>query len=169
MLRSKIHQQIEEKILNSYEHMYRIAYSYVRNEDDALDIVQDSAYKSLKNANSVKNEQYIETWIYRIVINCAIDFIRKNKNEIPSDISEHLDKNGTTDTYADFDTLQALDILNEKERAVIVLRFFEDKKLDEIAKILNININTTKALLYRSLKKLKIELEKGDMPYEKFC
>lgn len=168
MLRSKIRQQIEEKILASYENMYRIAYSHVRNEDDALDIVQDSAYKAIKYANSVKKEQYIDTWIYRIVINCAIDFIRKNKKEVLTDIPEELDTNGTTDTYTDFDTLEALDALTEKERAVIILRFFEDKKLDEIADILSMNANTTKSLLYRSLKKLKIELEKGEMPYEKF-
>lgn len=161
MLRNRIRQQIETAILNSYEKMYRIAYSYVRNEDDALDIVQDSAYKAMKCADSVKSEQYIETWLCRIVINCAIDFIRKAKREVLSDIPEDFDKTGTTDTYSDFDTLEALQVLNETERAIIVLRFFEDKKIDDIATILDLNVNTTKTLLYRSLKKLKIELEGG--------
>lgn len=166
---NKIRQKIEQIITERYESMYRMAYTYVRNEDDALDIVQDSAYKAIKYAESVKKEQYIETWIYRIVINSAIDFIKKNKREVLTDIPEELETNGNTDNYADFDTLQALKVLNEKERAVILLRFFEDKKLDEIAAILNINLSTTKSLLYRSLKKLRIELEKGEMMYEEFC
>lgn len=164
---TEIRQQIEKQLLSSYEAMYRIAYTYVRNVDDALDIVQDSAYKAIKYAKNVKKEEYIETWIFRIVINTSIDFIRKNKREILTDIPEELNHAGNTDQYQDFDTIQALNILNEKERAVIILRFFEDKRLEDIAGILNIKLSTTKSLLYRSLKKLKIELEREGIQYEK--
>lgn len=160
---SKIREQVEAKLLSSYESMYRIAYTYVRNEDDALDIVQTSAYKAIKNADSVKSEQYIETWIFKIVMNSAIDFIRKNKREMLTDIPEEITHSSTTDHYKDFDTLQALDVLNEKERTVILLRFFEDKKLEDIAHILKSNLSTTKSILYRSLKKLKMELEGGQV------
>jgi len=162
MKHNRIREQVEGKILNSYESMYRIAYTYVRNSDDALDIVQDSAYKAIKYAGSVKNEQYIETWIFKIVINSAIDFIKKNRREMPTDIPEELSHSGAIDHYEDFDTLQALDILSEKERTVILLRFFEDRKLEDIAHILKSNLSTTKSILYRSLKKLKIELEGGN-------
>lgn len=162
MSKSKIRKKIEEKILDSYESMYRIAFTYVKNVDDTLDIVQDSAYKAIKYSESVKKEQYIETWIYKIVINTAIDFMKRNKREILTEIPEELGHPSTLDTYKDFDMLQALDILNEKERAVILLRFFEDKKLEDIALILNMNLNTTKSLLYRSLKKLKVELNERD-------
>ena len=166
MSQNKIQQQVENKILESYESMYRIAFTYVKNADDALDVVQDSAYKAIKNAASVKKEQYIETWIYKIVINCAIDFLKKNKKEILTDIPEQLWHPSTTDSYQDFDTIEALDVLNEKERAIIILRFFEEKKLEEIAQILNMNLSPTKSLLYRSLKKLKIELKREELNYE---
>ena len=156
MSQNKIKQQVEDKILESYESMYRIAFTYVKNADDAMDVVQDSAYKAIKYAASVKKEQYIETWIYKIVINCAIDFIKKNQKEILTDIPEELE----------FDTIGALYILNEKERAIIILRFFEEKKLEEIARILNINLSTVKSMLYRSLKKLKVELKKEVFNYE---
>lgn len=166
MSQNKIQQQVENKILESYESMYRIAFTYVKNADDALDVVQDSAYKAIKNAASVKKEQYIETWIYKIVINCAIDFLKKNKKEILTDIPEQLWHPSATDSYQDFDTIEALDVLNEKERAIIILRFFEEKKLEEIAQILNMNLSTTKSILYRSLKKLKIELKREELNYE---
>lgn len=81
MSQNKIKQQVEDKILESYESMYRIAFTYVKNADDAMDVVQDSAYKAIKYAASVKKEQYIETWIYKIVINCAIDFIKKTRKK----------------------------------------------------------------------------------------
>lgn len=68
--------------------------------------------------------------------------------------------------YLDFDTIDALDVLNEKERAVVVLRYFEGRKLQEIADALEENLNTTKSLLYRSLKKLRVELTEGELCHE---
>ncbi|MEI3526183.1 MAG: sigma factor [Eubacteriales bacterium] len=47
--------------MDNYEAMYRLAYSYVRNEEDALDIVQESVYKAIKNAGKVQQEAYIRT------------------------------------------------------------------------------------------------------------
>ena len=53
----------------------------------------------------------------------------------------------------------ALDSLSKEDKAVVELRYFEDRKLEEIAEILNENVNTIKSRLYRSMKKLKIKLE----------
>lgn len=154
---------VEEQILSSYEELYRIAYTYVRNENDALDIVQESVYKAMKSADSIKDKTYIKTWLCRIVMNTAVDFIRKNKKEIAAEI---LFEEGTEDQYQDFDTIEALNILEEREKAVIILRYFEDRKIDEVAAVLNENVNTVKSILYRSLKKLKVEIGKGEEVYE---
>ena len=48
----------------------------------------------------------------------------------------------------------------------MILRYFEDKKLEDIAYILNANLSTVKSLLYRSLKKLKLEMVEGELQYE---
>lgn len=53
------------------------------------------------------------------------------------------------------DLMQALDSLPAQDKAVVILRFFEDKKLEEIADILEENVNTVKSRLYRSMKKLR--------------
>jgi len=50
-------------------------------------------------------------------------------------------------------------LLSEQDKAIVVMKFFEDKKLEEIADILNENISTIKSRLYRSMKKLRIRLE----------
>lgn len=163
MKQNRMIKLVEEQILSSYEELYRFAFTYVRNESDALDIVQESVYKAMKNAGAVKSEKYIKTWLCRVVMNTAIDFIRKNKKEVAVEI---LLEEGTEDKYADFDTIEALNILEEKEKAVIVLRYFEDRKIDEVAEVLNENVNTVKSILYRSLKKLKVELSKGEGAYE---
>ena len=158
-----LQQKVEDQILDNYEAMYRLAYTYVRNEEDALDIVQESVYKAIKNASKVQQESYIRTWLWRIVMNTALDLIRSRKQEVDL---EEAGETGKEDTYQDFDTLEALKILDEREKALVVLRFFEDRKLDEIAQILQENTNTVKTILYRSLKKLRIELTEGELHYE---
>lgn len=52
---------IEAQLIADYKKLYRLAYSYVHNENDALDIVQESAYKAIKNSHSLKNPQYVGT------------------------------------------------------------------------------------------------------------
>jgi RNA polymerase sigma-70 factor (ECF subfamily) len=65
---------------------------------------------------------------------------------------------GMVDNYEDFDLQKALEALPDKYRTVIVLRYFEDLKIEEIAEILNENINTVKTHLYKSLEKLRIHM-----------
>ncbi len=163
MKQEAIQKRVEEQILDSYEALYRLAFTYVHQEEDALDIVQESVYRAMKSAGQVKEERYIRTWLWRITMNTAIDFIRKNRRET---VVEEIRETGTQDQYQDFDTVEALEVLSEKEKAVVVLRFFEDRQIQEVAEILNENINTVKTILYRSLRKLKVELTKGDLSYE---
>ena len=81
----ELQKRVEEQVLDSYEAMYRLAYTYVRNEEDALDIVQESVYKAIKYSGRVRQEAHIRTWLWRIVMNTAVDFIRKNSREIATD------------------------------------------------------------------------------------
>ena len=65
----------------------------------------------------------------------------------------------TEDNCDKIDLRRALDALPEKDKAVVILRYFEDRKLEEIAAILEENVNTVKSRLYRSIKKLRDHLE----------
>lgn len=154
----KKEKQVKKYIVENKESLYRFAYSYVKNEDDALDIVHDAVCKSLININTLKNIDSIKPWIYQIVSNCAIDYIRKNKKYVT--ISDDLQEEKVVgyDTYEDIDLQEALERLPEKYKIVIVLRYFEDMKIGDIAQILNENENTIKTRLYNGLSKLKIDL-----------
>ena len=72
----------------------------------------------------------------------------------------------SVDEYEDIDLKRALKSMSNSDRAVIQLKYFEELKLDEIAKVLGENVSTIKSRLYRGLKKLKVELEKDDMKEE---
>ena len=116
----------------------------------------------MQYADSVKKEEYVETWLFRIVINCAMDFLSRKKREVSMDNPEYYIQGASWDSYEDMDLKRALDKLNSKERTIVLLRFFEDKKLEEIAEVLRLKTNTVKSILYRSIQKLEIEMTKGE-------
>lgn len=151
---------VEQIILNHYNKYYRLAYSYVHNDADASDIVQNGAYKALRSSQNLKRMEYAETWVYRIILNECFSFLNQSKEYS----YEKMEEEGTRqqvsveDKYINIDLKRALDDLNKRDKAVVILRYFEDRKLEEIAEILDENISTVKSRLYRSLRKLKTVL-----------
>ena len=126
---------VEEIILDNYNQYYRLAYSYVHNSDDAEDIVQNGAYKALRASASLRNKEYAKTWVYRIMLNEIFDFLRKPKMESYEARKEEsvIEDEHVEDTYADIDLQCALDALPAQEKVIVEMRYFEDKKLEEIA------------------------------------
>lgn len=146
------------------EDFYRLAYSYVKNQQDALDIVQDAIQKGLLALERLEQIDSMKSWFYKIVVRTAIDFLRKHKRVTVTD-DETLGylQSGEEDHYEDIDLHEALERLPVAYRTIIILRYFEDLKLDEIAKIVDENINTVKTRLYRGLKLLRVEITEGIM------
>ena len=144
--------------MDNKDSFYRIAYSYTKNEDDSLDIVHEAICKSLTKINGLKDITNIKPWFYKILVNTAIDYIRKNKKYVVIDNNELIDKQTYNDSYKDIDLHRALDILSDEYKSIIILRYFEDMKIEDISNILDENINTVKTRLYSALKKLKIEI-----------
>ena len=71
-------------LFQEYEQdIYRMAYIYVKNQNDALDVVQETAYRSFKSIGTLKEPRYFKTWLMRIAISCSLDILRKRKNVVP--------------------------------------------------------------------------------------
>lgn len=138
--------------------LYLLAYSYTKNEQDALDIVQDSIQKGWLALEKLTKHEQMKSWFYTILVRTAIDFLRKHKRiELIGD--DALMQLSESDTYRNLDLQQALHHLPIQLREVVVLRYFEDLKIEDIAHILTIPLSTAKSRLYKALKLLKIELE----------
>lgn len=148
--------KVIEYTLEYKESMYRLAYSYTRNEQDALDVVQESICKALTSLDSLKEIDYVKTWMYRIIVNTALDYLRKNKKYI---YQETLDEGCLYDTYENIDLKEALDKLEEPYQTIVKLRYFEDLQINEIAQVLEQNENTIKTRLYAALKKLRVKIK----------
>ena len=140
----------------SKEKFYRLAYCYVKQEQDALDILSEATYRGFLHLEKLEKPEYFDTWMSRIIINCAYDLLKKqNKYEL-SEPDDSLPAEPEPLSIDDrLDLYQALDTLPPAEKSLIILKYFEDRSFREIASILNIPESTVKTRLYRVIGKLK--------------
>lgn len=145
------------ELMQQYEQqLYRIAYSYMRNEHDALEAMQELTYRSFRNIRSIKEPQYIRTWLTRILINLCQDMLRKQKREIPIKqvVDQQLDYQSQQAT--EIEILDTLSSLSEEQRELIMMKYIEDRSNVDIAQSLNIPEGTVKSRLHYALRKLRL-------------
>ena len=149
------------ELFSKYENqMYRIAFLHVKNENDALDVMQEVAYRTFKNIKTVKNPEYFKTWLTRITMNCAIDHIRNNSKIVQLETNYLEEMEEVTESYerevllrADLEEL--LEVLDSEEKNLILLKYYYEYSFQEIAELLKRPLGTVKSILYRALKKLR--------------
>lgn len=152
-------EEAQLKLLTLYEQqMYRVAYSYIRNEHDARDALQEMYYLAFKNMHKVRSPEYFKTWLVRIVINTCNQQIRKQKRVVLTDtMPEHL-ASFDDELFEMNDVLLQLPI---EQQELIHLKYFKDLKNSEIAAVQNIPEGTVKSRLHNTLKKLRTIIEGG--------
>jgi RNA polymerase sigma-70 factor (ECF subfamily) len=148
----------EELLVIHSDRLYRTAYLYVGNREDALDVVQETAYKAFLAVGQLNNEKYFLTWLTKILIRSAYDTLRKKKRELPSEeivevIPESREKN---DEHMDL--VSALSDIKEDYRNAIILFYYQDLPIKEVATIMEVPENTVKTYLMRGKKQLKNKL-----------
>ncbi|MDD6570920.1 MAG: RNA polymerase sigma factor [Thermoflexaceae bacterium] len=144
-------------IVENQEKFYRLAYSYMQNEVDALDMVSEAIVSAYECFGKLRNRDGLKTWFYRILVNKCIDALRRNKREIVSEEDTFSQITFEEKSYdATGSVLQcSVEQLPEKFRTVIVLKYYENCTFEEIAKITKVNVNTVKSRLYAGLEKLR--------------
>lgn len=137
--------------------LYRIAFSYMTNKEDALDCVQDTMVKAIESIDRLDREEYFDTWVIRILINVCKDALRKRRNDRSFD--ETLDLSSTdSDQDEVIDLIRSLEKLSDEEREIIHRRYFEDRKIIEISQAMKLKESTVKSKIHRALGKLRKEL-----------
>lgn len=143
------------------EKMYRMAYMYMRNEDDALEVFQESLYKALDSINTLKNNDFFSTWLIKILINTAIAALKKKQKMVPIDnqILNQMVNNDYIQIEEHIDLLQAMDKIEEKYKTVLLLRFYQDYTVKQIAIFLECPEGTVKTNIRRGLEILSTKLK----------
>lgn len=152
--------------------LYRIAFRYLKNEQGALEAIQETTYRAYCNLKKLKKPEFFRTWLIRILINVCQDELKYLKRQAPYDLEVSSGLSGITDNPTEpggrvdlqrLDILVALEHMDFKYRQIIELKYFEDLTLRDIADILGRPEGTVKTWLNQALKQLREHLgERGD-------
>lgn len=148
------------------QYIYRISYVYLKQEQEALENVQEVAFRAWKYRKSLKEVSYFKTWLTRITINSALRLLKKHQQltltyedtGAVDDIESSSFENLVVDQLYLADLLERLEV---KERSLLLLRYQADYSFQEIADLLDIPVSTVKSTLYRAIQKLQRHQMKG--------
>ena len=132
------------------QRMYKIAITYLRNDEDAADAIQDTILTCYEKIGCLKQNLFFGTWMTRILINHCKDILQKRQKEMTNDAiveQEYICKE--LDNYEFEELMQRMD---EKYRLILLLYYGEGFKIREIAEILDMDENTVKTRLARGRK-----------------
>lgn len=164
-------------IVEKYKRLvYRLAFQITKNHEDANDVMQDTFLKVYESIHSFRKESAFETWLYRIVVNQAINLVKRRERRREAPLS------GTTETQIRSElkrasnlrnnphlsverkelqrqVTQAVNSLPMKHRMVVILHEFEGLTHPKIASILNCSEGTVRSRLHYARKKLRERLK----------
>lgn len=145
-----------ELIAEYQVYLYKTAFLYVKNEADSLDAVQECVTRGLLGIEKLKEPRYFKTWITRILINC----IRQDKKKAQTiSLDEYLETGVENYMIEEkVDLYDAIDSLKDQYKTVVILFYFQELKIREIAQIMDIPEGSVKAMLYRAKKQLRKRL-----------
>ncbi|WP_083457327.1 sigma-70 family RNA polymerase sigma factor [Sandaracinus amylolyticus] len=172
-----------------HKRAYAVAFGVLKNKHDALDVVQESFVKVHRHLDGFQGSSSFYTWLYRIVMNLAIDQLRRKKTARPVEYDDAIDREGA---LADEHVLprmldanprrtvirrelmqrveEALATLPEYHRQVIVLREIEGLSYEEMAEVLEVPKGTIMSRLFHARRKMQVALqdfvEGGDLEVE---
>lgn len=147
-----------EDLINIYfDRLYKEAYLRCKHEEDAKEIVQETIYKAYKNIKNLREPKYFKTWLSKILINVCNDHLRKNGMiDLEHDENDYVKKiHNDNEVEIKIDLYNAIDELEDKYKDVIILRYIEDLKVEEISKILGRPVNTIKTHIRKAIKEMK--------------
>ncbi len=155
---------MEQLFLMEKEYLYKMAFLYMKNKEDSLDIVQECILRCIVSIKSLRHPQYFRTWMTRILINCAHEeWARRGRYDCAEEevfaAGEAFPGRRDAPGEERLDLYHAIDRLNFPYRDIIIQHYFAGNKLSEIAQMLNMPIGTVKAYHSRAKSRLKCMLE----------
>lgn len=159
-----------ELVMERKDDIYRIAYSYVKDREETLEILHETIYKAYISVRKLKNPELFNVWLVRITINCSIDFL-KRKNRISKHelkcfetkvLEEYPDNSmSISDMIIGVDLMNAIDKLEVQQKTVVILKYYQDFTITQIAECMSWPVGTVKTHFHKALKSLRLELKEA--------
>ena len=146
-----------ESLINEHSQMlFKIAYSYTKNTFDSQDIVQEVFVKFYRVRNSFENEEHIKNWLIRVTINKSLNALKQNKKEllVGGEYINNLSETSEVDEKNE-EIRECVLALKDSYKTVIILYYYDNYSIKEIASFLKISENNVKVRLNRARVKLK--------------
>ncbi len=161
-------QSFYELISERKELLYKTAYVYTGNEQDAMDIVGETVYHAYRSIGKLKHPEYFSTWLVKILINQSLAFLRKAKRTFPLEQENEQMQQRTSGLPLEdkLDLLEAVGKLSNPYKSVIILRYIHDLPNDRIAEVLETPVGTVKTHLHRAIKQLRMSMKRGEIGHE---
>lgn len=135
--------------------LYKTALLYLGNETQALDALDEAVYKALRSHWKLRQPEYFDTWMTRILINECHNELRRQKRLHPLD---ELPETAAPEDYDSFPLREAIRRLPEDLKEIVILRYFAGYTLAETAETLRIPQGTAATRQRKALRLLKLEL-----------
>ena len=139
--------------------LYRTAVLYLHSDDLALEAVDEAVYRALKARGRLRQPEFFETWVTRILINECNKELRRRRREEPL---ESLPESAGTEDYDSLPLREALRRLPDPLREVVILRYFTGLTLQETAAVMGIPQGTVVTRQRRALALLRLDLAEED-------
>lgn len=140
-----------------YQDMYRMAYYYMGNAEDAEDAVQETTLAAYEHFGRLKNQDAFRPWIFKILVNrCKKSLKKRSRREI---LKEEPETAYEPSLGSQAEILELLGKLEDEERLIVSLTVFGGYKGEDIARMLNKNHSTVRSKYRRALKKLEKEMQ----------
>ena len=146
--------QFEQRYYQFKNTIYRIAYTYLLNKEDAEDICQEVFLKYLKSKIDFDSEKGELYWLIRVTINQSISLLKSSYRKriiLNNDYVNGLPK----EAIEQYHYLEAISNLKERDKQILILYYYEDLSLNEISYILDITNQAAKKRLERARNKLR--------------
>lgn len=140
------------------EQLYRIAFSYLKNEQDSVEAIQAVTVKAFLHYKNINNPECFKTWLIRVLINYCIDELKHKKRYV--NINERVEKVHLDERDNEIYVKGFVEQLDHKYRQIVLLKYFEDMTFEQISRITNKSESTVKSRLYRAQQLLKEMMER---------
>jgi RNA polymerase sigma-70 factor (TIGR02954 family) len=137
--------------------LYKTALSFLRNEEEALEAIQEVTYRAYKGIRKLKEVSYFKTWLIRIMINYCNDQLKKQKRVVINE--EVLKSIGVSENHSELELKDVMLGLDDRSREILTLKYFHDLKIKDIAETMQCPEGTVKTWLNKALKALREKLE----------
>ncbi|KUP06694.1 ECF subfamily RNA polymerase sigma-24 factor [Bacillus coahuilensis m2-6] len=157
-----------ELISNEQDSYYRLSYSYLGNESDAMDALEDMIVILYEKIDSLKKEESFYSWSKTILVNRCKAKLRSQKKVIPIDDMEKRVENGSTSFHqflrveSLIDLNDALSQISEEQKEAILLKYIHDFDTHTIARMTNVPEGTVKSRVHTGLGKMRNYLERRE-------